>query len=117
MISQFSKQQTLEFYRRARWAGLVGGDGMELVGPGYSRAPVSFGVTPMGLANVSPVMFPVAPAPWGVAVSLALFDEAGNHLLGDPLEQPVEIRARDQFVFPPGAVTVSMAETPEEAAI
>lgn len=117
MISQFSKQQTFQFYSRARFAGLVGGDGMELVGPGYTRAPVSFGVTPSGLQNVQPVMFPVAPTPWGTAVSLALFDEAGNHLAGDPLDQPVEIRARDQFVLPPGAVRVVLAETPEEAVV
>lgn len=113
MMSEYSKAMILKQYQSARFAGLVGGDGMELVGPGYQRAPVSFGVTPAGLVNASPVAFPVAAAPWGVAVSLALFDAAGNHLLGDPLDQPIEVRARDQVILPPGAVRCEFEDDEE----
>lgn len=113
MISDFTKAQIMGGMRRARFAALVGEDGKEIVGQGYARASVSFGVTPAGLANAGPVVWPVAPVPWGVAVSVALFDEAGNFLVSDPLAAPVEIRANDQYVLPPGAIAVEF-EIPEE---
>ena len=110
MISPYSRQAALAFYGRARWAGLVGGDGLELVGPGYARAPIMFAVGGEALKNAGPVAFPVAPQPWGRAESVALFDDAGQFLISDPLATPIDVRARDQVVLPPGAVAVEIEE-------
>ena len=108
MISSYSHQQTLEFYRRARSAGLVGEDGTEFAKPGYSRAPILFSAADNELANAAPVYFPIAPQRWGDVVALALFDESGNFLISDPLPRRVTIRAQDQLFLPIGALTCAL---------
>ena len=107
MISPETKAESMAMYQaKIKFAGLIGEDGTEFSTPGYMRAPVSFGGTPTGLANGTPIMFPVAPVAWGRAIAVALFDAAGAFIISDPLAMPIDVRANDQVVLPPGAVAV-----------
>lgn len=114
MISEYSKVQTLNFYRRTRQVGLVGPDGMEIQAKGYTRMPFVFSLAGDDLVNGAPLLFPVAPVPWGEIHAVAFFDEDGNHLSSAMIPKPPKIRAQDQFMLPAGAGIGKLVE-PEAA--
>lgn len=89
------------------------GSGTEVttVGTAYARQAITFGApSPAGaVANSAPVVFPVATAPYGTIVAMAIHDDptAGNALYYGALGTSKTVGTGDQVSFGTGALTVT----------
>lgn len=98
------------------------GGGVEVIGGGYVRMPVTFALT-NGLvvtSNNIPIQFPAASAPWGTVVAGGLFNDPlatdgflGSAMLVDPADMitplPRTIMPGDIFRIPVGNLVVGFA--------
>ncbi len=86
------------------------GGGTEVSGGSYARQAVTFAAPSGGVvANSGSVTFPVASAPWGTIVDMAIFDAltVGNMLYYGVLATSKIVGTGDQISFANASITVT----------
>lgn len=86
--------------------------GTEVSGGSYARQSVSFGAPADGVAsNDADVTFPEATANWGTITHVGIRDAltGGNLLFHGALAADKTVNTGDQFIFPTGDLTCSLA--------
>jgi len=96
------------------YLALLGKDGKELTGKGYSRQVITFGKGQNDdevKSNVT-AQFPVAQDLWGEVVATAIFDsiQGGNILYSGEVGNTKKIEKNDQIRFDAGNITIKIGE-------
>lgn len=92
------------------YVGLFTGSS-EVVGGGYSRVEVTFGVPANGIIeNTNALQFPIATSDWGNITSASIFDSqtGGNRLADAQAITPQEVGENQQFIIPIENLTVEL---------
>jgi len=87
--------------------GVAGDLSSEVTGGSYARQPISWGTIALGsVANLLPVVFPLATASWGTVAFAAVMDNSvgGNALYHGAVGTSKPVDTGDQVTLPAGSI-------------